>query len=359
MTNEMINLKNLNVTFQQKNNRIEAVKNVTLEINKGDIYGIVGYSGAGKSTLARTINLLQVPTSGIVKVKKKTFFEKKGNYINVIPRKQLRSQRQKIGMIFQHFNLLYERTVIENIEFALKHSGLKEKEINEKSLRLLKIVGLNRYANSFPSQLSGGQQQRVAIARALANNPEILISDESTSALDPHNTNQILDLLKSLNKKLGLTVVLITHEIEAVKRIANKVAVMQNGKIIEKGKLIDIFIKPKKTLTQKFVGFNQKPIKAINILNKSGKGLKGNEKYIKLTYIGSEVTEPIIEHLYKNLNVQINIIYGNVDFFGETLVGTLFAIISGTSENQSKGLDFLRKENVNVEKINSKRTKEK
>ena len=217
-----IDLKNITVQFGQN----KAVNDVSLEINKGDIYGVIGFSGAGKSTLVRTINLLQYPSAGSVEVNGTVLF--KDNKLQ-ISKKQLQEKRRKIGMIFQNFNLLNEETVIENVAFALQHSRLSDQELEEKSLHLLELVGLKDKADFYPAQLSGGQQQRVAIARALANDPDILISDEATSALDPKTTNQILDLLYDLNKKLGLTVVLITHEMDAVKRVANKIAVMENA----------------------------------------------------------------------------------------------------------------------------------
>ena len=247
----IIELNNISVTFKQKKETIKAVDGVTLKIQKGDIFGILGFSGAGKSTLVRTINLLQKPSAGDVIVQG-TSFVKNGQV--AISGKELQKRRRKIGMIFQSFNLLNETSVLENVAFALRHSNLSDEEIEEKSLRLLELVDLKEKADFYPSQLSGGQKQRVAIARALANDPEILLSDEATSALDPQNTNQILDLLKKLNKELGLTIVLITHQMEAVKKIANRVAVMEHGHLIEEGSLKQIFLEPKKELTRNFVG---------------------------------------------------------------------------------------------------------
>ena len=216
----MIELKNISVTFQQKKQEIQAVQDVSLTIDKGDIYGIVGYSGAGKSTLVRVINLLQRPTAGTVIINKEN--------ILTFSKKELRQQRKKIGMIFQHFNLMKERTIFSNIDFSLKYSGLSKSERRQKISHLLELVGLSEKRDAYPSQLSGGQKQRVAIARALANDPEILLCDEATSALDPKTTGQILALLKKLNQELNLTIVLITHEMQVVKEICNKVAVMEN-----------------------------------------------------------------------------------------------------------------------------------
>ena len=230
----IIELNNIRVSYETKKNKVDAVKDTTIHIEKGDIFGIIGYSGAGKSTIVRTINLLQKPSAGEVKVNGKVLFKAgaDGKDQAKIKTAELRKERQKIGMIFQHFNLLNEKTVFENIEFALLHSPLSDKQKEEKIRDLLNLVSLSEFEEKYPAQLSGGQKQRVAIARALANDPEILISDEGTSALDPKTTNQILDLLKDLQKRLGLTIVLITHEMHVVKEIANKVAVMQNGEVI-------------------------------------------------------------------------------------------------------------------------------
>ena len=227
----IIKLDNIDVTFHQKKREINAVKDVTIHINQGDIYGIVGYSGAGKSTLVRVINLLQEPSAGKITIDDQVIYDNKVTLTST----QLREQRREIGMIFQHFNLMSQLTAEQNVVFALKHSGLSKEAKAAKVAKLLELVGLSDRAQNYPSQLSGGQKQRVAIARALANDPKILISDESTSALDPKTTKQILALLQDLNKKLGLTIVLITHEMQIVKDIANRVAVMQNGKLIEEG----------------------------------------------------------------------------------------------------------------------------
>ena len=249
MSKEMIQLDHIDVTFQQKKRQIQAVKDVTIHIQERDIYGIVGYSGAGKSTLVRVINLLQVPTSGKIIVDDDVLFDNKVT----LTAEQLRRKRQDIGMIFQHFNLMSQLTAEENVVFALKHSGLSKEEKKEKVRTLLELVGLADRAENYPSQLSGGQKQRVAIARALANDPKILISDESTSALDPKTTKQILALLQDLNQKLGLTIVLITHEMQIVKDIANRVAVMQDGQLIEEGSVLDIFSNPQQDLTKDFI----------------------------------------------------------------------------------------------------------
>lgn len=345
----IIELNNIAVTFKQKKETVNAVDGVTLKIEKGDIFGILGFSGAGKSTLVRTINLLQKPSRGDVIVQGKTFV-KQGKV--VISNKELQQSRRKIGMIFQGFNLLNETSVLENIAFALRHSNLSDEEIEAKSLRLLELVDLKEKADFYPSQLSGGQKQRVAIARALANDPEILLSDEATSALDPQNTNQILDLLKKLNKQLGLTIVLITHQMEAVKKIANRVAVMEHGHLIEEGSLKQIFLEPKKELTRKFVGGSSAAIATLNQLNLDK--LSENEKIYQLTYSLSNVTKSIIIELYSKLGVEVSMLYGNVELLNEEPIGTLVVLIKGEAEKQKAAREFLDQANVLVTELDER-----
>ena len=255
-------------------------------------------------------------------------------------------------MIFQSFNLLNETSVLENVAFALRHSNLSDEEIEEKSLRLLELVDLKEKADFYPSQLSGGQKQRVAIARALANDPEILLSDEATSALDPQNTNQILDLLKKLNKELGLTIVLITHQMEAVKKIANRVAVMEHGHLIEEGSLKQIFLEPKKELTRNFVGGSSAAISTLNKLNLDK--LSENEAIYQLTYSLSNVTKSIIIELYSKLGVEVSMLYGNVELLNEEPIGTLVVLLKGDLEKQKAAREFLAQENVLVTKLDER-----
>lgn len=345
----IIQLDHVNVTFKRKKAPdVEAVKDVTLHVEKGDIYGIVGFSGAGKSTLVRTINLLQKPTAGDVVVEGVEFV-KDGK--QVISNKDLQTQRRRIGMIFQQFNLLNETTVIENIAFALKHSKLSDDELEEKCHKLLKLVDLEDKANAYPAQLSGGQQQRVAIARALANDPEILLSDEATSALDPQTTIQILDLLKKLNRELGLTIVLITHEMDAVKKVANKVAVMEEGRVIEKGNLKDVFLNPKAELTQKFVGGSLQVVDTLKSLDIS---LAQNESLYQLVYSLNNVAKSIIIELYREVGVEASMLYGNVEVLADEPVGTLLITVKGDQEKQKETLDFLVKEGVTVTELDER-----
>ncbi|WEV58126.1 methionine ABC transporter ATP-binding protein [Ligilactobacillus acidipiscis] len=349
MGTTIIELNNIKVYFQTKKELIKAVDDVSLQIDKGDIYSIVGYSGAGKSTLVRVINLLQKPTVGEIKVNGDLIFQKNNETEHELTGKELRTKRRNIGMIFQHFNLLNEQTALQNVEFALKHSGLKEKEVIKKAEHLLELVGLSAQKNQFPAQLSGGQQQRVAIARALANDPEILISDEATSALDPKNTRQILDLLKSLNKKMGLTIVLITHEMEAVKRIANKVAVMGDGKIIEEGNVIDIFTNAKQSLTKELVGSLNDSSEALDLL--LNYPLERDEKIYHLVYTGNAIQEPLTTRLFEKFKVETSIIYGNVDVLKNKPVGTLYVIMHGSFEAQRKASEYLRTHGVETKEV--------
>ena len=346
----IIELQHVNVDFPDKKREVvHAVHDVNLTIEKGDIYGVVGFSGAGKSTLVRTINLLQKPSGGNIKVNG-TDFIKDGK--QVISNKDLQLARRKIGMIFQNFNLLNEITVVENVAFALKHSGLKDNEVEEKSVKLLELVDLKEKAEFYPAQLSGGQQQRVAIARALANEPDILISDEATSALDPQNTQQILDLLKKLKDELNLTIVLITHEMSAVKKICDKVAVMQQGEIVEKGNLRDVVLHPKNALTKSFVGGSLEVINTLKSLNLSN--LNDQEAIYQLIYSVANVTKTIIIDLYREIGVEASMLYGNVELLDDEPIGTLLVLVKGDNEKQQQTVQFLEKEQVAVTRLNEK-----
>ena len=350
MTNPIIDLHDINVTFKQGKEIVHAVKDVSLEIDQGDIYGIVGYSGAGKSTLVRTINLLQKPTAGAVTINGDVFFK---DHQQQLSNKELQKKRRNIGMIFQHFNLLNETSVIENVLFALKHSELDDDAQEKKAYELLELVGLKDKAEFYPVQLSGGEQQRVSIARALANDPEILISDEATSALDPQNTNQILDLLQKLNKQLGLTVVLITHEMDAVKRVANKIAVMEHGQIIERGPLQKVFLQPQQELTRQFVGGSLAAVDTLRAFDLDH--LVADEELLQLVYNGNNVTKSIIIELYKQLGVEASMLYGNIEILGGQPVGTLFVVVKGNQDQRQSAIKFLQDNSVTVTKIDDRR----
>lgn len=241
----MIRLEHITKTFQTKETNLHAVNDVSLTIDQGNIFGIIGFSGAGKSTLVRCINLLEVPSKGKVWICNTNLLE--------LSEEELRKERQKMGMIFQHFNLLAQRTVLDNVTFPLEIMGKKKAQAREKARELLKLVGLEDKESSYPAQLSGGQKQRVAIARALATDPDILLCDEATSALDPITTSNILSLLKEINEKLGLTIVIITHQMEVVKQICHKVAIMEEGKVVEEGLVSQVFTTPKSEVTKKLL----------------------------------------------------------------------------------------------------------
>ncbi|MGY3765389.1 methionine ABC transporter ATP-binding protein [Vagococcus vulneris] len=338
----MIHLENISVTFKQKQQEIHAVKDVTLHIDKGDIFGIVGYSGAGKSTLVRVINLLQRPTGGQVIVDDVDLIALKD--------KDLRAERKKIGMIFQHFNLMDRRTIFDNVDFSLKYSGKSKKERQKKVTELLELVGLSDKHQAYPEQLSGGQKQRVAIARALANDPDILLCDEATSALDPKTTNQILDLLKELNQKLNLTIVLITHEMQIVKDICNRVAVMEKGQVIEQGNSVDIFSKPQAVLTQEFIRTATHLDQALEkiLIHQEFSNIAENEWLVELSYVGDQTNEPLIAQLYSKFQVSTNILYGNIEIIQGIPIGSLVVSLVGIKQQREKALQYLKQENVNA-----------
>ena len=347
MSKAIIKLDHIDITFHQKKRTIEAVKGVTVHINQGDIYGIVGYSGAGKSTLVRVINLLQTPTKGKITVDQDVIFE---NGEKRLSSQELRKKRHEIGMIFQHFNLMAQKTARQNVAFALRHSNLSAAQKERKVTELLELVGLTDRAENYPSQLSGGQKQRIAIARALANDPKILISDEATSALDPKTTKQILALLQDLNKKLGLTVVMITHEMQIVKDICNRVAVMQEGSLIEEGSVLDIFSNPREDLTKDFIktatGIEEALIKIKQ--QEIVKNLPANAALVQLKYAGKTTDEPILNNLYKKYQVTANILYGNIEILEKTPVGEMIVILEGAATNIEQALNDLTHSDLTV-----------
>lgn len=341
----MIELKQIHVTFDQEGRTIKAVEDVSLKIEAGEIYGIVGYSGAGKSTLVRTINLLQRPSQGQVIVNQQSLLD--------LSSRQLRQARKKIGMIFQHFNLMESRTIADNVAFPLKGSKLTNKQKAEKVASLLALVGLEDKMAAYPSQLSGGQKQRVAIARALANDPDILLCDEATSALDPKTTQSILDLLRELNQTLGLTIVMITHEMAVVKDLCHRVAVMERGRILEEGSIVDIFTQPKNQLTKEFIDTAthfDREIKVVLDKMRDVSG-KGPLKLARLTYQGQDTTQPIIAQLVADYQVIISILYGNVEVLQGVPVGNLLVSIEASEENLQRALASLEGRQVAIELI--------
>ena len=339
----MIELKNITVDFDG----FKAVDDVSLTIKEQDTFGIVGFSGAGKSTLVRTINLLQRPTSGEVLID--------GENLLDLSNKDLRDRRKKIGMIFQHFNLLNNLTVIDNVIFPIKKDkSLTKEEKRQKALDLLDTVGIKDKADSYPSELSGGQQQRCAIARALASDPEILLCDEATSALDPKTTKQILKLLKDLNDKLKLTVVIITHQMDVVKDLCNKCAVMQDGKVIESGSTLDIFSNPKNKLTREFVETSTNIAETIEEVKSNIGILKDDEVLAKLSYLGQSTTEPIINELFEKFGVRTNILAGNIEFINGTPVGNLIVSFKGDDDKLVEVSTYLKDKGTNLEILGGK-----
>ena len=339
----IIELKNITKTFEQDGKIFDAVKDASVSVEKGEIYGIIGFSGAGKSTLVRTINLLGRPTSGQVIVKGRDFLS--------LSEKELRQERKKIGMIFQHFNLMKSRNVFENVAFPLKHSGLSKEQISQKVHSLLELVEINDKDKNFPSQLSGGQKQRVAIARALANDPDILLCDEATSALDPTTTKAILKLLKKLNKKLGLTIVIITHQMEVIKEICDKVAVMEHGKIVEKGDVFDIFANPQNEVTKRFIKATSNLTKIEELIEEDSPvvHLEKGEYLVRFSYIQKNVSEPLISATSRIYDVTMNIIFAEIEIVQNAPIGGTIAIISGKKEAIERALEHIREENVGVE----------
>lgn len=341
----MIILENVSKTFDLDGKTVEAVKNVNLSLDEGKIHGIIGFSGAGKSTLVRCINLLERPTSGKVIL---------GDVeITDLDEKKLREERKKIGMIFQQFNLFASRTVFQNIAYPLKNSGLSKKEVENKVNDLLELVELKEKSSVYPSQLSGGQKQRVAIARALANDPKILLSDEATSALDPQTTKSILKLLKRLNEKLGITVIVITHEMQVVKEICDNVVVMENGRVVEQGDVFNIFANPVEKITRDFVDSTSNLSKVHELINENAEivQLKEGECIVKFTYLKRDASEALVSQISRSFDLNVNIIFGNIEFIGDNPIGGLVSIVSGKGSSISDAIDYLRGKNVGVEVI--------
>lgn len=347
----MITLKDVGVAFKGTHGTINAVEKVNLSIDKGDVYGIVGYSGAGKSTLVRTINLLQRPTKGSVWVN--------GQNMLALSPKELRNARKKVGMIFQHFNLMDSRTVAGNIAYPLRKSGLSKTAIKEKVVELLELVGLSDKYDAFPSQLSGGQKQRVAIARALANDPDVLLCDEATSALDPKTTLSILELLKELNKRLALTIVIITHEMQVVKEICNKVAVMENGHVVENGDVVSIFTQPKELITKEFINTATHIDQALDkiLSHPTLLNLQENDTLANISYVGTNTSEPLISHLSSRFHIATNILYGNVEILQGTPVGNLLVVLSGDPVQKQKAFAYLESKDVSIDTLKNQSEK--
>ena len=341
----MIQLSHIEKIYDSPSGPVRALKDISLHIEKGDIYGIIGLSGAGKSTLVRCINLLERPTKGTVVVD--------GQEITAMSDSQLRAARKNIGMIFQHFNLLSSATVYENVAFPLELAKTNKDVIQKKVTELLELVGLADKADQYPSQLSGGQKQRVGIARALASDPKVLLCDEATSALDPQTTKSILELIKDINAKLKLTVVVITHEMQVIKEICDKVAVIQNGLIAENGPVLDVFINPQQPITKEFIsvlmsnelpaGFDRSTISKDPIHN--------SVMLTRLTFIGAETDEPVISRLIKNFDLNVGIVFGQIDHIKNVPFGRLMVAMEGRQMEIDHAIEYLKGKNLKVEVI--------
>ncbi len=300
----MIRIDNVSKVFRTSANEIKAVNNINLTIEDGSIFGIIGLSGAGKSTLVRCINLLERPTTGRI-------------YLNEVELtslspKQLRKEREKIGMIFQQFNLLEQRTALKNVCYPLEIAGVKSSEAKEKAKKLLELVGLSDRLSSYPSQLSGGQKQRVAIARALATDPQVLLCDEATSALDPNTTRSILDLLKNINQTMGVTIVVITHEMKVVEQICDQVAVLDQGTVAETGAVRDIFLSPKSKIAQELIFPKNKGIASLQ-----------NKRILRLAFDGQSSFEPVISNLVLKCQTMVNILGASTEDIGGKAFGQM------------------------------------
>ncbi len=333
----MIEFQNISKTFITKTNTVEAVKDVSFTINNEEIFGVIGHSGAGKSTLVRLINFLEVPTSGKVIVN--------GTVINDLSAKELRHTRKKIGIIFQNFNLMESLNVFDNVAFPLRYQKIPKDVIENKVKDLLELVGINDKIHAYPSQLSGGQKQRVAIARALANDPDILLCDEATSALDPKTTQNVLDLIKDLNRKLKLTVVIITHEMNVVKSVCDRVAIMEDGNVVELGDVIDVFRNPKTKIAKEFIQTTQNAQELPLILEQSEQLEKGN--ILKLSFLGSQTSDAVIVKMCKKFDVEASILYAQTDLIQDEVLGNL--IISLTGDNIQPAIDYLNQQNIQTE----------
>lgn len=339
----MIDIQNITKVYKTKSGDLKAVDQVSLSINKGEIFGIIGYSGAGKSTMIRLLNGLEKPTTGAVIVNGQDIAKAAGS--------KLREARQKISMIFQHFNLLWSRTVEDNIAFPLEIAGVPKQEREKRVAELIELVGLAGRGKAYPSQLSGGQKQRVGIARALANNPEVLLCDEATSALDPETTDSILELLLDINKKIGLTIVLITHEMHVIRKICHRVAVMEAGKVVEQGEVLQVFQHPQAPITKNFVsqasGETQDMQASLDqILESYPSG-----RIVKLGFVGQTTEQPVISQIIKQFDIVVNIVHGKISNTASGPFGTLYIHIDGPEDQVQAALNVLTQHAIQTEVI--------
>ncbi|AFU45816.1 DL-methionine transporter ATP-binding subunit [Acidovorax sp. KKS102] len=344
----MIELRGITQTYQGSQGPVEALKGIDLTIQPGEVFGIIGKSGAGKSSLVRVINLLNRPTTGQVIVG--------GQDLTQLNDAQLREARREIGMVFQHFNLLSSRTVFDNAALPLELAGMDKAAIRERVNPLLELVGLAHLADRYPAQISGGQKQRVGIARALASRPKVLLSDEATSALDPETTRSILDLLRQVNRELGLTVVLITHQMQVIKQVADRVAVIEAGRIVEQGRVLDVFTRPQQAITKSLIDEilpQELPASVLDHVRKLagqlGAGRTG--QLLRLSYAGDSAYQPILSQLIRQFGVDMSILHGQVDEIQDETFGSLAVYASGEAESVRGAVAHLRAGGVEVEEV--------
>lgn len=335
----MLEIQNVSKVYKVKKKNVTGVDHVSLTIDNGEIFGIVGYSGAGKSSLLRCINLLEQPTDGQILIDGQDLTKLKGE--------QLRQARLKIGMIFQHFYLISQKTVGENIEFALKAAKISKEKRIERVEELLHMVGLSDKKDVFPAQLSGGQKQRVGIARALANNPSVLLCDEATSALDPTTTTSILRLLKKINRELGITIILITHEMDVVKEICDRMAIMQDGKVIEEGAVYDIFANPEKPLTQEFIN----SVVSFDIPPTILQNVKG--RMVKILFKGDVAGEGVISDMLQQFEVSGNFLHGTIEYIQERPLGIFLMELNGQVADINRSISYMESRGVTVEVLDN------
>lgn len=338
----MIEFNQVSKVFDSGGKKVEALSDVQLTVEKGDIFGVIGFSGAGKSTLIRTVNLLEYPTSGEVIVE--------GRNLAKLSENEIRQAKKDIGMVFQHFNLLNSKTVFDNVAMPLFLSGYNKKAVKEQVYEILRFVGLEEKANNYPDQLSGGQKQRVGIARALVTNPSILLCDEATSALDPETTTSILNLLKRINEEYKITILIITHEMEVIKQICNRVAVMEDGHVIETGNVFDIFAQPKTDTTRNFVRSvvqDEVPESVYRLL----KDNNDDSRIFKIEFFGTDSGQPIVSKTAKIYNVEINVLFGNITELQGIPFGNLIVELIGDDYEIKRAIAFIISQNIEVKEV--------
>lgn len=347
MAKPMISLRDVTKVFPGPGGGVKALDHVSLDIQKGQIFGIIGLSGAGKSTLLRSINMLERPDRGSIVID--------GIEMTSLSPAELRAARRSIGMIFQHFNLLASRTALGNVAFPLEIAGVRKAEAQKKARELLDLVGLSDKENAYPAHLSGGQKQRVGIARALANDPKVLLCDEPTSALDPETTKSILELLRSINAKLGITIVIITHQMDVIKEICNEVAILEGGRVVEQGPVVQVFTHPQTPTAKKFVSSVVSVDVPAEIRERrivlADEGLEG--KILRISFVGESAGRPIISQIVKEFGVDANILYGNIDHIRDIPFGTLVVELTGPNGSVEKAMNYLVSKGLGIEVLNN------